>query len=112
MPLVKLTLNKAPSDVEPLLKEVSAFTAKILSKPESYVMVSYRHNPDMLFAASNTPMAYIEFKSIGLTEDITADISAGLAKLLQQHCSINADRIYIEFANAPRKMWGWNGSTF
>ena len=25
---------------------------------------------------------------------------------------IAGDRIYIEFADAPRRMWGWNGGTF
>ena len=26
--------------------------------------------------------------------------------------NIDADRIYIEFADAERPMWGWNGGTF
>jgi hypothetical protein len=29
-----------------------------------------------------------------------------------QHLAIAPERIYIEFSNAARQLWGWNGATF
>ena len=75
-------------------------------------MVSYRHNPDMLFAGSDAPLAYLELKSIGLPGERTGELSALLADAMQQHLGVPADRVYIEFADAERHLWGWNGGTF
>jgi phenylpyruvate tautomerase PptA (4-oxalocrotonate tautomerase family) len=43
---------------------------------------------------------------------MTAAISEVLCNLVSAEAGISPDRIYIEFADAPRKMWGWNGGTF
>ncbi len=95
-----------------LLQQASQLVAQQLGKPESYVMVAIQPNSSMLFAGSDAPLAYLELKSIGLPEAKTADISASLCDLMQTHLGISRERIYIEFADAPRKMWGWNGGTF
>ena len=86
--------------------------AEQLGKPERYVMTSVETNPTMQFAGNDAPLAYLELKSIGLPESITADVSKALCELVSASTGIASDRIYIEFADAPRKMWGWNGSTF
>jgi hypothetical protein len=31
---------------------------------------------------------------------------------MEQELEIEQDRIYIEFADAPGAMWGWDGGTF
>jgi len=31
---------------------------------------------------------------------------------MNSELGLPADRVYIEFADAPRSMWGWNGGTF
>ena len=66
----------------------------------------------MLFAGSNEPLAYLELKSIGLPADKTTQFSATLCDLISTTLSIQSDRIYIEFSDAPRHLWGWNGKTF
>ena len=65
-----------------------------------------------LFAGDNQPLAYLELKSIGLPGDRTKALSADLCQLISTELAIAPDRIYIEFHDAPRNMWGWNGSTF
>ncbi len=114
MPLLKIQTNKAIDDstAKTLISDASTAVASLLGKPERYVMVSLEHNPAMLFGGSDDPLAYLELKSIGLPEPQTADLSSSLSELLNKTLDLPADRIYIEFADAPRHMWGWNGGTF
>jgi phenylpyruvate tautomerase len=114
MPLLRIQTN-TPLDAgkkQALAGEASRAVAEMLGKPERYVMVSVEENPAMLFAGSDEPLAYLELKSIGLPGNRTGEFSAGLAALLGEHLALPADRIYIEFADAARNMWGWNGATF
>lgn len=114
MPLLKIQTNKAIDEntAKTLVRDASASVAEWLGKPERYVMVSLEHNPDMLFGGSDEPLAYLELKSIGLPESKTGDLSGQLCNLLGTSLDVPADRIYIEFSDAARHMWGWNGGTF
>ena len=114
MPYLKIQTNVPLDGIDGknVLKILSQGIATALAKSERYVMVSLEMNPDMLFAADDSPMAYLELKSIGLPEDQTAGLSQLLAQLLQEQLGIAPDRVYIEFVNVARTMWGWNGSTF
>ena len=77
-------------------------------------MIDIGHNPDMLFAGSSEPLAYLELKSLGLDpeQNQTGKLSESLCKLITKHLEIEANRIYIEFSAPERKMWGWDGRTF
>ncbi|MEN8177035.1 MAG: phenylpyruvate tautomerase MIF-related protein [Pseudomonadota bacterium] len=114
MPVLKIQTNTElnPIDRSELLTQASATVATMLGKPERYVMVMLENNSDMVFSGSNTPLAYLELKSIGLPSDRTVEFSEALSNLLSEHLNIPADRVYIEFADAQRHMWGWNGGTF
>ena len=95
-----------------ILEEASSTVASILGKPESYVMVILRVNADMLFAAQDSPLAYLELKSLGLPEDRTRDLSAALCGFMEKHFGVSPERIYIEFASPARHMFGWSAGTF
>jgi len=114
MPLLTIQTNQPiePGAKPGLLKSASETVASALGKPEQYVMVNAHANRDMLFAGSDAPLAYLELKSIGLPEDKTRDLSLALCALIHENLGIDTDRIYIEFANADRHMWGWNSGTF
>lgn len=114
MPLLSITTNQAPSaaQAEGLLAEASALIARQLGKPERYVMVRLEHNPLMRFAGSADPLAYMELKSIGLNQDRTGALSEALCGLMEHALGIPPERVYIEFSDTPRKMWGWNSGTF
>ncbi len=66
----------------------------------------------MLFGGNDAALAYLELKSIGLPERKTRELSEALCTLLEEEVGIARDRIYIEFSNAERHLWGWNGTTF
>jgi phenylpyruvate tautomerase PptA (4-oxalocrotonate tautomerase family) len=114
MPFLKIQTNRVlpEEDAKALASKASALVAEQLGKPESYVMTSVESNPAMTFAGTDAPLAFLELKSIGLPESATADASRALCELVSGETGIDAGRIYIEFSDAPRKMWGWNSGTF
>ena len=114
MPYLKIQSNRQMESqaAQELLAQASTAVADLLGKPERYVMVAMEPPVPMLFAGNNDPALFMELKSIGLSESQTPELSRVLCELAQKTLGIESDRIYIEFADAPRKMWGWNGSTF
>ena len=114
MPYLALRTNRTiQSELgESLLQALSHAVADGLGKPERYVMVSLHDKSPMLFAGSDAPLAYLELKSIGLPAERTAALSASLCAAVGERLEIPQDRIYIEFADAERHRWGWDGATF
>ena len=115
MPLLRIQTNvpALPDERQKsLLATASRLVAHQLGKPERYVMVAMDHNPAMLFAGEDEPLAYLELKSIGLPADATGSLSLALCELTREALGISPDRVYIEFSDAAPHMWGWNGGTF
>lgn len=114
MPYLKIQTNQSPDPEagRALMADASALVADRLGKPERYVMVELQGTAPMLFAGTDAPLAYLELKSIGLPGSATAELSAALCELLEQKLGVPRDRVYVEFADAERHMWGWNGGTF
>jgi len=112
MPYLSVQTNVAVADAAGLLARLSQQAAKLLGKPESYVMAHLKTEAAMLFAGSDQPAVFVEMKSLGLPEGETAAFSASLCSMLHTELGIDAGRIYIEFSAPQRHMWGWNGATF
>jgi len=112
MPLLEIATNTAIDDNFDVAKKASKLTADILNKPENYVMVKVQDKQTLIFAGSNKPAAYVQLKSLNLPEDKTADYSASLCSFINTELNTECARIYIEFVNPERHMWGWNGKTF
>lgn len=105
-----LPLNKKTD--RSLLQEASALVAKELGKPEEYVMVALQPDISMAFAGTDDPAAFIELKGIGLPAAKSQRLSQVLSGLVNQHLGIPIDRIFLNFADVPPNLWGWNGDTF
>ncbi len=114
MPYLKIQTNQEieAAEQQALLQEASSLVATELGKSENYVMVNIEPAHSMLFAGNDAPTAYLELKSIGLAESQTKKLSAALCNLIHSKIHVPTERIYIEFSNAPRNMWGWNKTTF
>lgn len=116
MPLIKVQTSVAapdPTQVESLLKQLSASLAKHTGKPEAYVMTALEADVAMTFAGSTDPVCYIEIKSVGsMSSSQTQAMSQDFCQQVNQAIGVPKNRIYIEFADAKGYMWGWNGSTF
>ncbi len=97
---------------EKLLAKLSQTAAEVTGKPEQYVMASLNGGAMMMFAGSDKPCAYVEFKSIGLPDSQLKSVAEKVCSLLREELSIDPERIYLEMTSVDRKCWGWNGSTF
>ncbi len=114
MPYLKIQTNaEIPADKQQaIMKRLSTTVAEALGKSERYVMVALEAAAPMLFGGEAAPCAYLELKSIGLPEELTPQLSQTLCETITAELNIPGERIYIEFANATRHLWGWNGGTF
>jgi phenylpyruvate tautomerase PptA (4-oxalocrotonate tautomerase family) len=109
---IRTNVSVEPAQQSASLARCSTAVAEALGKSERYVMVSLEAGQAMRFAGDDAPCAYLELKSIGLPEARSAELSATLCALIEAQLQIPQQRIYIEFADAARHMWGWNGATF
>ena len=68
----------------------------------------------MSFAGdSNVPSAYIEVKNVGiLSPEITEVLSKEITTIISRNLGVSPNRVYIEFQQSERHMWGWNSKTF
>lgn len=114
MPYLGVTTNQAveASRQGEVVAALSREVAAMLGKPESYVMVSLQAGVPMSFAASDAPAAYLVCKSIGLPEARTAEFSAALCQAAERLLQVPPARIYIDFQDVSRHLWGWDGRTF
>lgn len=113
MPFIKVNTNvNIKGKEDELLSSFSKMSSQALAKPESYIMLELNGNKDMMFAGDNEPLAYVECKSIGLDEYATKELSDKICSLINDKLGVRPARIYIEFSNAQRHMWGFNKSTF
>jgi len=116
MPLIKVQTSVSAaetSEVDTLLKSLSAKLATHLGKPESYVMTAFEPGVPMTFAGTSEPVCYVEVKSVGsMKPEQTKAMSQDFCQQINEALGVDKDRIYIEFNDAKGYLWGWNGSTF
>ena len=112
MPLLNIKTNIIIENKSCFAEAASSITAEMLGKPESYVMINIEDDQCLIFAGNNNPCALLSLKSLDLEESLTTTFSKRLCEFIQTQTTIEASRIYIEFSNPERHMWGWNSRTF
>ncbi|PLX23782.1 MAG: hypothetical protein C0599_03905 [Salinivirgaceae bacterium] len=112
MPYFKVTTNVAIQEprMSKFLEDMHQFVVEELGKPEKYVMTAVDDQVAMRFGGSDAPLAFVEFKSIGLSD--TKKLSTAICDLLRLKLNIPVDRTYIEFVDEPRDKFGYNRTTF
>ncbi len=111
MPLFKIFSNVDHPDRKAFVKKATAEIAKILEKDQKWVMVVFAPNLDLVFSASDEPAIYAELKSIGLPKEKIGIIAGKIMQFLEIETGVSQLRIFIEFTDVQRDMWGWNGNT-
>jgi len=115
MPLVTVqTSSPLPADekLDALQRDLSATAAKLLGKPESYVMTYMMRGSRLTFGGSFEPSCLVEIKSIGgLGGDAPAKISAAVCTLLHEALGVPKNRIFLVFTDVPANLWGFDGAT-
>lgn len=112
MPLLEITTNTSVTNSQEVAEQASKLTADLLGKPESYVMVKLQTEQNLIFAGNNQPAAHVKLKSLGMPENKTTEFSATICDFISTQLNIESARIYIEFSNPERHMWGWDKRTF
>jgi phenylpyruvate tautomerase len=114
MPYFSIETNQPidPASNQQLLQKTSAFIADLLGKPESYVMISIQPDTPLIFGGSDAPAAFVRLKSIGLPRDRCPELSAKICNLIEQELAVPKDRVFIDFKDLARNMFGWDGKTF
>ena len=114
MPYFSIETNQtiAPSSRGDLMKKTSAFIAGMLAKPESYVMVAIKPEIPLIFGGSDDPAAFVRLKSIGLPKENCTEYSEKICGFVERELKVAPDRVFVDFNNLERDMFGWNGKTF
>jgi phenylpyruvate tautomerase PptA (4-oxalocrotonate tautomerase family) len=114
MPYFSIETNQTidqPANPE-LMKKTSTFVADLLGKPESYVMISIKPGTPLIFGGSGKPAAFVRLKSIGLPNNRCTELSEKICGYIEQELGVPKDRVFIDFKDLERNMFGWNGKTF
>ncbi|WP_461210310.1 phenylpyruvate tautomerase MIF-related protein [Desulfocurvus sp. DL9XJH121] len=114
MPFIKVKTNVALDEGRRngILEGLTALASELTGKPAQWVMACVEDGAALAFAGTREPAAYVEFKSIGLAENVCADQSAGICEFVERELGVPQARVYIEFKNLERCLFGWNGATF
>ncbi|MGD9310774.1 MAG: phenylpyruvate tautomerase MIF-related protein [Desulfosarcina sp.] len=114
MPYFSITTNASldQDSAAELAQNASAFAAELLGKAEAYVMAAVSANATMTFAGSDAPTAFIELRSIGLSEDQCNAFAAVISDFVRTALGIEPGRVFIDFRDLQRGCFAWNGKTF
>ncbi|KAL7589736.1 uncharacterized protein LOC111878214 isoform X1 [Lactuca sativa] len=100
MPCLNLStnVNLDAIDTSSILSEATSAVAKLIGKPEAYVMIVLKGSIPIAFGGNEQPAAYGELVSIGgLNADVNKKLSAAVAEILESKLSIPKSRFFLKF---------------
>lgn len=117
MPLIiiKCSTSKiSPDSRKQIHEQAEESLSTILKKSRDYVMSILELGQSVSFAGDmSVPSAYIEVKNVGtLSPEVTEVLSKQITAILSRNLGVSPNRVYIEFQESERHMWGWNSKTF
>ena len=114
MPYFNIDTNQDFSSeaTQEIMQKASSFLAELVGKPESFVMVSIKPGVPLIFGGTHDPCAFVRLKSIGLPHNRCTEFSEKICDFIQQELDVSKDRIFIDFKDLERRLFGWNGKTF
>jgi phenylpyruvate tautomerase len=114
MPLMTIRSAATIDDtaVNSMLSVCSAKLAELLAQPEAYVMTLFDRPASMTMAGTAGLCCLVEIRSVvQLSSDQTRAMAQAFCPLLAEHLGVPPNRIFLNFTDFPRTMWGFNGST-
>ena len=113
MPFInsKVTV-KISEEKKEVIKAKMAEAAKLIGKPESYLMVGFEEEYCLYFAGEKLEKG--AFVSVDLFGSGSADafdrMTAKICAIYEEELGIPGEHIYVEYRTT--KDWGWNGRNF
>jgi phenylpyruvate tautomerase len=113
MPYFSIETNQAldGAGVPLFTRKASAFVAELLGKPESYVMTSLKPKTAMNFGGTDGPAAFVRLKSIGLPRQRCGELAEAICAFVDRELGVPKERVFIDFKDVERSLFGWNGGT-
>ncbi len=98
--------------VSAMLSACSVKLAELLAQPEAYVMTLFDRPASMTMAGTADPCCLVEIRSVvELTGDQTRAMAQAFCPVLAEHLGVAPNRIFLNFTDFRRAMWGFNGAT-
>ncbi|XP_010558386.1 PREDICTED: macrophage migration inhibitory factor homolog isoform X1 [Tarenaya hassleriana] len=100
MPCLNISTNVSLDgvDTSSILSEATSSVAKIIGKPENYVMIVLKGSVPVAFGGTEQPAAYGELVSIGgLNPDVNKKLSAAISAILENKLSVPKSRFFLKF---------------
>lgn len=95
------------------MRDLSRAINSLMEKPEAYIMVCVQGSASMCFAQSEEPCAFAELFSVGaIGGDKNVAIAREVMALVTGKLGVPKERCYMNFVDAARADFGWNGTTF
>ncbi|XP_027071417.1 uncharacterized protein [Coffea arabica] len=102
MPCLNLSTNVKLEgvDTSAILSEATSTVAKLVGKPEAYVMIVLKGSVPMSFGGTEQPTAYGELVSIGgLNPDVNKKLSAAISNILETKLNVPKSRFFLKFCD-------------
>ncbi|SME97593.1 phenylpyruvate tautomerase MIF-related protein [Desulfovibrio gilichinskyi] len=114
MPFIRVETNLKveTAEADAFVLKLSKFVSVILGKPEIYVTAILHQNASMSLSGSNEPAVFVSLASISLQSDKCLELSRSVCEFITAEFSVPGTRVFIEFRDLERSMFGWNGRTF
>ncbi|KAL0090648.1 Tautomerase/MIF superfamily [Phycomyces blakesleeanus] len=113
MPILEITSNRAPRDVESFVKTLSARFAEAIGKPESYCLVTFTRVDSLYFAGNGAAGFLAKVGSIGhIDNERNASLTALITDVLKKELGTGHDRGYFLFSDFTAANIGFKDTTF
>ncbi|KAK9168021.1 hypothetical protein Syun_000161 [Stephania yunnanensis] len=99
MPCLNLSTNVCLEgvDTSPIFSEATKVIAKIIGRPESYVMILLKGSVHISFEGTQEPAAFGELISIGgLNSEVNKKLRGAIGDILQSKLSIPKTRFFLK----------------
>jgi phenylpyruvate tautomerase len=95
-----------------MLSACSAKLAELLAQPEDYVMTLFDRPGGMTMAGTADACCLIEIRSVvELSGKQTLAMAQAFCPMVAEHLRVTPDRVFINFTDFRKAMWGFNGAT-
>ncbi|KAG0165752.1 hypothetical protein DFQ28_008334 [Apophysomyces sp. BC1034] len=113
MPILEITSQRSPKDVNVFVKELSVAFAELIGKPEEYCLVTFNRVDGFCYAGNANAGYLAKVGSIGhIDNERNARLTSRITELLHKHLGAGNDRGYFLFTDLPAENVGFKSTTF
>ncbi|KAI8381541.1 Tautomerase/MIF superfamily [Radiomyces spectabilis] len=113
MPILEITSQRSPKDLNAFLKKLSSVFAEHIGKPESYCLVTFVRVDQLYFAGTPDAGFIAKVGSIGhIDRERNARLTAAITAEMKRELGVSDDRGYFLFTDFPSDNIGFKSTSF